>query len=208
MKGGHKLLAQTHKIISEHVHRNIKEILGVDLNKLSLIYGSIKPDIAYSLVKMDHFKPQSFNFVCNEINELSNYDFQSNKEFIKLISTRIGIATHFISDFFCVPHNDRATYKNNFIEHIKYEHQLHKVFKTFTDPIEISKNDFNISNTHCDIIKTLIDDLHMQYQNRGESLINDVRSSIHVSSIVSLFIVGNALKNGHNNIDKIIEIAS
>jgi len=196
MKGGPILLAQTHKIISEHVHQNIKDVLGVDLNKLNLIYGSIKPDIAYSLAKMDHFKPQSFNFVCNEINELSNYDFQSNKDFIKLLSTRIGITTHFISDFFCVPHNDRATYKNNFINHVKYENQLHKLFKTFDEKIEISKDYFSISNGCSDPIKTLIDDLHEQYQRRGESLLNDTKSSIHVSSIVGLFIVYNALNNG------------
>lgn len=199
-KGGHNLLAQTHKIISEHVHSNIKQILDVDLNKLSLIYGSIKPDIAYKLVTMDHFKPQSFNFVCNEINELSNCDFQSNKDFIKQISTRIGVATHFISDFFCVPHNDRATYKNNFINHVKYEHKLHKIFKTFNKSVEISQNYFNIDNNNRDAIKTLIDDLHIQYQKRGESLLNDVQSSIHVSSIVGLFIVYNALNNKNKSI--------
>lgn len=204
MKGGPPLLAQTHKIISEHIHYNIKKVLGVDLNKLSLIYGSIKPDIAYKFVTMDHFKPQSFDFVCNEINELSNCDFQSNKEFIKLISTRIGIATHFISDFFCVPHNDRATYQNNFINHIKYEHKLHKLFKTMNQNIEISKDFFNINNDHSDPIKTLIDDLHHQYQRRGESLLNDAESSIHVSSIVGVFIVYNALNNNKN---KIIEVA-
>jgi len=198
------LLAQTHKIISEHVHHTIKEVLGVDLNKINLIYGSIKPDISYSLFKMGHFKPQSFNFVCNEINELSNYDFQCNKEFNKLLSTRIGITTHFISDFFCVPHNDRGKYKNNFINHVKYEHKLHKLFKTFDENIEISQNYFNINNSYSDPIKTLIDDLHMQYQRRGESLLNDIQSSIQVSSIVGLFIVYNALNNNKN---KIIQIA-
>ncbi len=200
------MLAQTHKIISEHVHNNVKEILGVDLNKFSLIYGSIKPDIAFGLAKLDHFKPQSFNFVCNEINELSNCDFQSNKEFIRLISSRIGVATHFISDFFCVPHNDRLTYKNNFINHVKYENNLHKLFKTFDNKVEIPEKHFNINNSHSDNIKTLIDDLHMQYQRRGESLLNDVQSSIYVSSIVALFIVYNAINN-NNAIKSTIQVA-
>ena len=93
------MLPQTHKIISEHVYDNIKNTFNVDLNKRSLIYGSIKPDIAYSLVKLDHFKPQSFDFICDEINKLSNYDFELNKEFIKFLSRRIGVVTHFISDF-------------------------------------------------------------------------------------------------------------
>jgi len=122
----------------------------------------------------------------------------------KLLSTRIGITTHFISDFFCVPHNDRGKYKNNFINHVKYEHKLHKLFKTFDENIEISQNYFNINNSYSDPIKTLIDDLHMQYQRRGESLLNDIQSSIQVSSIVGLFIVYNALNNNKN---KIIQIA-
>lgn len=197
------MFAQTHKIISEHVHNNIKSILGVDLNKLSLIYGSIKPDISYSLAKLDHFKPQSFEFVCNEINELSNYEFEQNKEFIKLISTRIGVATHFISDFFCVPHNDRTKYENNFIEHFKYENSLHKLFKNFNEKIEIPDNDFNISNYSSESVKILIDKFHTQYQNRGESPLNDVRSSIQVSSIVALFIIYNSLNN-----NKVIQLAS
>lgn len=202
-KGGSTLFAQTHKIISEHVHKNIKNILGIELNKFNLIYGSIKPDISYSLAKLDHFKPQSFNFVCNEINELSNYDFKSNKEFIKLISTRIGIATHFISDFFCIPHNDRAKYENNFIEHFKYENRLHKLFKNFDEKIEISNNHFNICNYSPESIKILVDKFHKQYEARGESPLNDVRSSIQISSIVALFILYNSLNN-----NKVISLAS
>ncbi len=197
------MFAQTHKIISEHVHNNIKSILGVDLNKLNLIYGSIKPDISYSLAKLDHFKPQSFEFVCNEINELSSYDFEQNKEFIKLISTRIGVATHFISDFFCVPHNDRDKYENNFIEHFKYENSLHKLFKNFNEKIEIPHNYFNISNCSSESVKILVDKFHAQYKNRGESPLNDVRSSIQVSSIVALFIIYNSL-----NKNKVIQLAS
>lgn len=197
MKGGTILLPQSHKIISEHVHKNVKDILGVNLNKRSLIFGSIKPDIAYSLVKLDHFKPQSFNFICDEINKLSNYNFESNKKFINLISNRIGIVTHFISDFFCVPHNDRVTYENNFINHIKYEHKLHQLFKSFNEEIDISsicKDCLNLDNSQSYSIKNFIDALHLQYEKRRESLLNDLISSISVSSMVGLFIVYNALK--------------
>ncbi|ABW19372.1 zinc dependent phospholipase C family protein [Alkaliphilus oremlandii] len=200
------MLAQTHKIISEHVHSNVKEILGVDLNKFNLIYGSIKPDIAISLAKLDHFKPQSFDFVCNNINDLSSYNFQFNKEFIKQLSTRIGVVTHFISDFFCVPHNDRLTYQHHFIEHVKYEHDLHKLFKNFDEKIDVTKDYFNLNNNDSSPIKTLIDDMHLQYQRRGESLLNDVQSSIRMSSIVALFIIYNSLNNS-NRFNKIIQVA-
>ncbi len=189
------MLPQTHKIISDHVYSNIKNVFGVDLNKLNLIYGSIKPDIVYNLVRLEHFKPQSFDFVCNRINELSNCRFKSNKESVKLFSNQIGVVTHFISDFFCVPHNDRRTYKNNFIKHIKYEHRLHQLFKSFDNKIDVSENYLYINNINPDIIRSLIDTLHFEYTKRGKSLINDLYSSIHASSVVGLFIVYNALNN-------------
>ena len=59
MKGGAILLPQTHKIISEYVYNNVKDIFGISLNRFSLVYGSIKPDIVYNLVRLEHFKPQS-----------------------------------------------------------------------------------------------------------------------------------------------------
>ena len=177
----------------------LKDIFGISLNRFSLVYGSIKPDSVYNLVRLEHFKPQSFDFVCNEINKLSNYGFESNKEFIRFFSNRIGVVTHFISDFFCVPHNDRITYENNFIEHIKYEHQLHKLFKIFDSEIDVLENYFNINNNDPDFIKTIINSLHLQYMKRGESFINDLYSSIHASSIVGLFIVYNALNNSMMN---------
>ena len=195
MNGGAVLFPQTHRIISEHVYDNIRSILGVNLNKRSLIYGSIKPDVAYNLVKLEHFKPQSFDFICDEINKLSDCKFEPNKEFIKFFSRHIGIVTHFISDFFCVPHNDRITYENNFIDHIKYEHRLHQLFKSFDSKINVSKKYFDINNDNSDSIKILVDALHLQYTQRGESLINDLYSSIHASSIVGLFIIYNALNN-------------
>lgn len=190
------MLPQTHRIISNHVYDNIKDVFNINLNKRSLIYGSIKPDIAYSLVKLDHFKPQSFDFICNEINKLSDYNFESNKESIKFFSRRIGIVTHFISDFFCVPHNDRATYENNFMDHIKYEHRLHQLFRSFDSKISVSKSFFNISNNNPNSIKALIDTFHLQYTKRSESLMNDLYNSILVSSIVGLFIIYNMLNNG------------
>ena len=93
MNGGAVLLPQTHRIISEHVYDNVKNTLGVNLNKRSLIYGSIKPDMAYNLVKLEHFKPQSFDFICDEINKLSDYKFELNKEFIKFFSRHISFTS-------------------------------------------------------------------------------------------------------------------
>ncbi|MCC5909325.1 MAG: zinc dependent phospholipase C family protein [Clostridiaceae bacterium] len=192
------MLPQSHVIIAEHLHQSIKEILNVELHKGSLIYGSIKPDIPLNLAGIRHFKPQSFDFIGNEIHQLSQYPLIDNKEYIKWLSKEIGIVTHFIADYFCVPHNDRKTYKNHFVDHILYEKNLHNQYKTYNNKIEITKGFFNVENNTCDTIKKVIDELHHLYSLRGESLINDLKTSIKASSIVGLFIVYHNIIN--NNI--------
>ena len=54
--------------------------------------------------------------------------------------------------------------KTIFIEHIKYEHQLHKLFKIFDSEIDVLENYFNINNNDPDFIKTIINSLHLQYK--------------------------------------------
>jgi len=164
------------------------------LNKNSLVYGSIKPDIAPSLAKLDHFKPQSFDLIMNEIHRLSQMSFANNKEFIKNFSTQIGVVTHFIADFFCVPHNDRVKYrKATFISHMIYENNLHKIFRDFDGKVSALKEDFTVDNYSAHIIKCAIDQLHQKYNARDESFMNDLTSSLEATSAVGLYIVRHAI---------------
>jgi len=199
------MLPQTHMIISEHVFRNTEKALGFSLHKASLSYGSIKPDIAPHLLKLDHFKPQSFNLVCKRITALANTEFDNSTESHKFLSREIGVITHFISDFFCVPHNDRKTYKNNFMNHMAYENNLHKVFKEK----EVKMNQlyfFSHLHSNCDRgIKEVIGDFHNEYLAQEESMENDRHYAIMASSLVSIFITEQVIKSVENN--DLIDIA-
>ena len=42
----------------------------------------------------------------------------------KLISKKIGIISHYLSDFVCLPHAERWTFPNNMFKHMSYESQL------------------------------------------------------------------------------------
>lgn len=190
------MFPHTHKIISQHVHKHVNELLGIQLNKKSLIYGSIEPDLAHlkpHLVKLPHFKPDSFDFICSEINDLSNYSLVPNQYFMKSISKNIGVATHFVADYFCLPHNDREKYKNNFIEHVKYENNLHKLFKSYDSKIDLN----NVAHTVCSnkdlSIEEYIDSLHQKYTSQGENLENDLLNSIIASSAVALFVISQSI---------------
>ncbi|SDK77425.1 zinc dependent phospholipase C family protein [Natronincola ferrireducens] len=189
------MLPQSHIIIATHLHEAIKEKFLVDLDRKNLIYGSIKPDIPLHLSGIRHFKPQSFQYICDKIQNLSQYPLTNNKEHIKFLSTQIGIVTHFIADYFCVPHNDRKTYKNHFISHVAYESNLHQQYKKYNEKINIAKSLFNIDNKTPHSIKSLVDDLHNKYSNKSESYKNDLISSMEASMVVGLYIVYHNIMN-------------
>ncbi|ABR47895.1 conserved hypothetical protein [Alkaliphilus metalliredigens QYMF] len=190
------MIAQSHKLISEHIHMQVKETLGVELNKNSLIYGSIKPDIAPRLAKMQHFKPQSFNYICEQIQDLSQYSLIENEELIKLISRQLGVITHFVADFFCLPHNDRITYrKSHFLNHFYYESKLHGFIKDYNKKIDITTSQFNYDNHSNHSIQNFLDGLHQQYLGRSEGYMNDVTSAMNATTLVSLFVIYHTLSN-------------
>jgi len=159
------------------------------------MYGSIKPDIVPKLLKLSHFKPQSLTLICKEIKYLTEYAYADDLSYIKFISQQIGIINHFISDFFCVPHNDRKTYKNNFMEHMAYENTLHKMFKKYDKEIIAPKVSTDLLNLSIDEIEKIIEGFHQKYSNNKESMLKDIEYSINVSSMVSVLIMTNMIHN-------------
>lgn len=157
------------------------------------MYGSIKPDIAPRLLKRHHFKPQSLKLICQEIKDLTEHAYADDPNYIKYISQEIGVINHFISDFFCVPHNDRQKYKNNFREHVAYENTLHKMFKNYKGKIEHPEIPLDSLNPSLDTIENIIEYYHQEYSSREESMLNDIKYSISVSSLVSVMIMTNML---------------
>ncbi|WP_026477015.1 zinc dependent phospholipase C family protein [Alkaliphilus transvaalensis] len=194
------MFPQTHKIISEYLHENISKNFGIELNRKSLIYGSIKPDIVPSLAKLDHFKPQTFNLILDEVHRLSNYQLNPNHESLKDFSTQIGVVTHFIADYFCLPHNDRVKYrKATIVSHLIYENNLHKLFKEYHGQfkdIVIPKKTFNVPNYASHLIKGVVDELHTEYSLREESLMKDLTSSLQATLAVTSYIIYHVLRGG------------
>ncbi|NLM03827.1 MAG: zinc dependent phospholipase C family protein [Clostridiales bacterium] len=186
------MLPQSHIIIAKQIYKHIDKKLNVQLDKKSLIYGSIKPDIPFNSSGVPHFKPDSFDYISNKIYELSLQPLSNNTEFIKYISRNIGIVTHYIADYFCVPHNDRKYYKKHIINHFNYEAYLHKEYMVHMKNVNISNKLFNLDSHNLHSIKSLIDDLHNIYTSKGESFKNDIVSSIEAAVTTGLLIIYNS----------------
>ncbi len=192
------MLVQSHNIIANHIHYNIKNHLNIDLNLKMLSYGAMKPDIAPRLAVKKHYKDQSFDFVLNEILKLIDNGLQENPISINRFSTKLGVISHFLSDFFCLPHHNRKYYHDKLFEHLKYEKDLHKHFVSFEGLSKVKSPYIEIIDK--DNIKNFIEELHHTYTENKMGFENDVASSINISSAVGIIIVENSLIESYNNI--------
>jgi zinc dependent phospholipase C len=125
-----KIFADTHKIIARNIYDNIYNDynLKLDINKLE--WGAISPDILphYRLIR--HYKDESLNFISREVMKvifISRFlDFNDRLDpiAIKILSNKIGVISHYLSDYVCLPHANRWTFFGNMKRHIKYEKKL------------------------------------------------------------------------------------
>lgn len=77
-----------------------------------------------------HYQEESINYISKEILKLifiSRY-IEFNKILdpiaMKFLSKKIGIISHYLSDYVCLPHAKRWTFMDSMIKHVKYESRL------------------------------------------------------------------------------------
>ncbi|MGI1658318.1 MAG: zinc dependent phospholipase C family protein [Desulfitobacterium sp.] len=106
----------THVTISMVLYGHFKK--KMKLNRLSFIYGNIKPDLSYKQIKTAHIMENHFGNVCESVNELMQNTMDRQK-----FSTELGQICHYVSDFFCRYHLDREIF-HKLGGHFLYEIRL------------------------------------------------------------------------------------
>lgn len=107
----------THKTIAENVYLNLLTEKNIKLNRNLFIAGNILPDLHVDYIKEKHYKCFCYENIKKAIIEMSN-----TKMTLKQFSFRAGIICHYLSDFFCYPHEQEWRYlQGNTKEHIVFE---------------------------------------------------------------------------------------
>lgn len=126
----YNLMSMTHAIYARQVREHIFLRYGIKLKKASLIYGSVKPDASTLFAKYPHYIDKSLQMVCQRLTIL-----EDSTNGIKEIETRafareLGVALHYVADYFCKVHNDINGIKHNEgFMHVVYEQRLHNSIK-------------------------------------------------------------------------------
>ena len=196
------IFGDAHKIIATEIYDNVFDVYGLKLDKDKLLWGSVCPDILPQFKFIRHYKDESLNFVAKEIMKvifISRY-LEFNKILdpltMKILSKKIGIISHYLSDYVCVPHARRwmlTDGKDSMIKHMKYESQLNKfvINHDFKKNI-IDVNDIDIYDTDVrglkNRIKEYIDDVVEEYSVK-DGFENDLNFAVSLNLKISHFIV-------------------
>lgn len=124
------ILASTHKVIATIVHQKIKRDFNIELNLKKIQWGSVCPDVLpyYKLIR--HYQNESIDYISNEISNLiyfcryAKLEKNNNPILLNFLSKKLGIISHYLSDYCCYPHAYRLTFFNDMKAHIKYESDL------------------------------------------------------------------------------------
>ncbi|TJX16120.1 hypothetical protein E9840_00065 [Tissierella creatinini] len=129
-KGVFNIFAESHKIVASNIYDNVLNIYGLKLDKEKLLWGSIAPDFLPQYKLIRHYQDESINYISKEIVKIifiSRY-LEFNKILdplaINLLSKKIGVISHYLSDYVCLPHARRWTFSDSMMKHIKYESAL------------------------------------------------------------------------------------
>lgn len=118
------MMAGTHRLISYFIVKEIEYRGIVRLDEKKFAWGSIKPDLAIPPFRKKHYMKETLDEIVDMILELAS---RRREYTVPELSERIGEVTHFITDFFCLPHSERWEFikSGRTIEHIAYERKLH-----------------------------------------------------------------------------------
>nr|WP_300005828.1 zinc dependent phospholipase C family protein [Tissierella sp.] len=185
--------------MATNIYNNVFENYGLKLDKEKLLWGSIAPDILPKYRFIRHYQDESIDYIVKEIIKvifMSRYvDFNKGVDSltIKILSRKIGIISHYLTDFVCVPHAKRWTFIGSMKKHIKYEKELDVYAKNhdfkkhviLTNDIDLYDNEsIELKAQVKNYIETVIEEYSMKL-----SFNNDLDFAAEFNTKISYFIL-------------------
>lgn len=188
------VLVYSHNLIGKTIYKYIIDNLGFKLELKDLRYGCMKPDFSPKLIAIPHYKNESFGILTDMILALKNTSLPVNSKQLKHFSSELGVVLHYITDYFCYPHNNESIDKMPL--HFFYELNLDRELRKFlSSPSEAISSNLDLK-AYNDINVSLIDFIelkHKQYMKECPSLLNDVVYELQCCFVVATQII-NSLK--------------
>lgn len=109
---------QTHWLIGETVARFVNKQEPGRINPLAFSWGCVLPDIAPPFNQIPHTVDDSYWLFSKLLSQAQNPTFINRRDF----SIHMGMLCHFLSDYFCLAHNNPELIE--FVPHAIYETKM------------------------------------------------------------------------------------
>ena len=119
---------RSHIIMGNLLYDCLLKTSNVPLKRSLFVFGNIRPDIYPGIWSAGHTKDNFLGFIKSEFEQISKINLARSEEDALSYSLRLGVICHYMTDFFCYPHN--ADFGKGVVAHYIYEkklcHYLHK----------------------------------------------------------------------------------
>lgn len=185
-----------HLGLAQNIRRTVENEIDIKLDTFSFSYGNIKPDILISWNNIPHIKSCRMEFIQAKLIELTALRLES-KNWLKLLSEKLGVITHFLSDFFCFAHSD--LFKEHTNSHLIYEFQLLSYYRKNQTVINLySFSDLELLTSVENVI-SYIEKEHARYtcdlKNIRSTYDLDIASALKVCVLVCVSLVTICINN-------------
>jgi hypothetical protein len=188
------VLVSSHNVIGKTIYNYILANLGVKLSLQDIKNGCMMPDFHPKFMSIPHYKSKSFETIAQMILSLQNTNFSVSPKHMSRFSTDLGIILHYITDYFCYPHNDAEADKMPY--HVFYEIKLDKELRKYiSSPFWML--DMNLEVEGCSNFRTSLIDLievkHKRYMNERPNLLNDVIYGLQSCCVVASEVINSVI---------------
>ncbi len=171
----------THIAISKILYSHLGKQMELDRN--AFIYGNIKPDLSYKLMKKAHLMENYSAYVYSSSEELMKGEL-SLEEF----SVELGQICHYVCDFFCRYHLNKEIFHNlggHFLYELKLQYELWKL--TRRDKFELDIYSRKERRDIASIIFQMRSDYFSEPDTLSKDIYYAISSAIWVCESVSCF---------------------
>ena len=112
----------SHTYVAGLLLSHVRETMGVSFDDAAFCYGNLKPDLTGTYLTKRHYPSLMFDEVMDKLRafcETYTIRAQNGRD----LSVDLGEICHYLTDFFCYPHNDDI-YDHNLLAHYIYEKRI------------------------------------------------------------------------------------
>lgn len=140
---------------------NSQGMESLKVHKNWFYFGSILPDCVPSFLVRRHSYEDSFPILEKEVKKLIGH-YNPQKGITSYCSRRLGVITHYISDYFTFPHNNN--YPGGLAEHCSYEEDLKHALRRYVHSDEAKRaRQMNGNFKTTDEILSFVRQMHDEY---------------------------------------------